>query len=71
MKTIDPFKRVEKALSTFHKAMAELDVAANDHHAVADEAQRQIDDLALAAAKNRNAAYDAARRASKIAEFLA
>lgn len=71
MRTVDPFKRTEKALTAFSKAVSELTTAAADHHAVADEAYAQVDELQRVAMQNKVAAADAERRASKIAELLA
>lgn len=70
-KQLDPFVRAEKALGTFRSAVAELDRAAEDHHAIADEAHAQATELSAVASKNRSAAEFATRRAAKIAEFLA
>lgn len=67
---IDPFVRVEKALTSFATVVTELETAAADHHAVADEAYSQANQLNAVAAENKVAAHDATRRASKIAEFL-
>lgn len=71
MKNVDPFKRTEKALAAFSKAVDELTTAAADHHAVADEAYEQAHEFHRVAARNKVAAADAERRASKISEFLA
>lgn len=70
MKSIDPFKRTEKALTAFSKAVSELTTAASDHHAIADEAYAKVDELTLVAAQNKVAAANAERRANKIAELL-
>lgn len=70
-KQLDPFARVEKALAVFNKAVAELREAAQAHHDIADEAERQREELHAAAVTNRSAGADAIRRADKIAEFLA
>jgi hypothetical protein len=66
----DPFQRVDRALSVFSQTVNELRDAAAAHSDIATAAHEQIIALTEAKARNQSAAYDAIRKADKIAELL-
>lgn len=70
-KKFDPFARADKALAVFEDSLNDLREAVADHHAVADAAYEQINELNNVAMTHKAAASNHERRISKIAEFLA
>lgn len=69
-KQLDPHVRAAKALTVFSKALDELREAVADHHAIADGAYAQSNDLLSTAATHKAAAFANEKRISKIAEFI-